>query len=315
MKTSYTYDEFDAGGWFEGIPENKREKILKEFNEMMRWKELYYNSEFPDIKSQYLTKIYNSLISGEKNVMTDFMNLNLKFDDPKIGNIIGLIIDKLKNDEYFLNIGQYKNPTEDKIKETNEIYEKFVTENVESTDNLLTESDVIFDDLLNVLSEYSDNNNPCPLLLFAETFDNSLLNSDIDIKEKFENAINSHGVHNACKEYLFWRNIIIGFENKNKYTIARYLENTNKLLDLYIAVYNSKIDKPQCFKILLTLLEEVYTDLDIFDFLKKYIDGYDTYLRNNRAYAYGFQKENPFPEMFIEQYLRMHKMRKEIKLF
>jgi len=296
-----TKEKLEEKGFFNKLSENRKEKLIGEINRKLEWLEFYYSSNIPNIKSKYMTDLYLALICGEKNSIVELIDAKCKFDVEKRKIIEQGFVD----DPYYFNMSNVI-PTQKEIDEANAKNEKFLIEN-EVLPDIQEEEDKYksVDALIDVLSQFYDNNDPYPFMVFNDTFDFELISDDFELNTKYNKTINSTIFTTLKEAYKNWKPYLDNIGNKNKYFLADKLDCANNLLLIYERTSYINLYRTSFYDIFIPILMEMYKEFDIFDFLMKYDKAIKVYNPIN---------EN-FKELFINQYTREFRIKNEIKLF
>lgn len=217
-----------------------------------------------------------------------------------------------------------KNPSDIDIAEKNQAYDYYIE------DNEVTISDVydslfkreVIDDLTDAISSLNDSNDPYPLLLHCEKYDETAFEDDDHLIEEFKKALANPIVRYARDAYKKYKDTIIFSQTeKNKYRIANYMECVYAAIKLYERSFNVIIDKSEIDTVFFPILEELYLDFNPYDFVEKYYKAINKYnawrekdgdtLFWNHQLLINILK---FSDLFIEQYCRPYRINKEIKL-
>jgi hypothetical protein len=249
-----------------------------------------------EIKSRYLRDIKRALDTGEINeTVQGIVNLI------KTGR---MTIESFTNDENYRFKDDY-NPTEEKVNEINKAYEQFIVDNGIIVE--LYEDEDVVDTFCNAMSLFYDNNNPYAFLLFNETFNVEIIKNNSFLYTEYLGITENAVIDEKLKIYEKWKNKINSFKisKGNKYEIANYLECIDTLISIYENIHMTKIKRTECFALFYPILNEIYNEFNVFDFVEKYYKA---------IHSHAHTRED-FLNMFVEQYLRPYRLKKETKLF
>lgn len=247
-------------------------------------------------KHKHLMAILNALDSGENNDVTKLIVGLSKLEKYGSKTYEGIDYDWLFSD-YYEKCD--KDLTKEEIEKKNEeAYQYFIQEN-----NKFADFNNKIDKLLNYLSEFYDNKNPYPLMLFSETFNiDEISENDVDLIEKYSIAINHPVMLELRKIYEKYK-IYTQSSNFNKYFIAKQHQLIDYLINYYELNDFIKIDSQKCHQIANRILNKIDNKFDAKLFMEKYI----------KARTYEMMEE--FEAQFVQQYLRFIGLLPEIKLF
>lgn len=289
---------------------------LEKFNKYLSSAQIFNLHSFARIKE---TEVYINLSDVEKNKIENLVKLVLIKEDITEENLSIFLLDvvnKLENGEKYIGgffdiikfkeeFSKYLNPTEEEINIRNIEYNKFVDVNsviIYDHNKLNT-----VDSLQNNISKFIDNNDPYSFLLYNEDFDINTIVEWNDIVEIYNMVLNNpiikakQEIYNKNKEFII--NIS---KNRNKYRIANQLECVDIAIKLYETLNNLLLDKSYLDKVLIPIIDELYLEFDAYDFITKY---------NIATIKFKEKNLNGFDDMFIEQYCRPYRIKKEVKLF
>lgn len=260
--------------------------------------------DFPNL-DRYVRDILTAQRTGDTNITTQYMNALFSCDRKKLNEL------KTEYKDYFLakdyHLHDKKNPTDEERAEAVKVLNDFIAKNNIIVDIHFYDEDTVVDQLLDVMSQFTDNHNPYPFLLFRETFDFESNPLRADIRERYYKVQGAAITSYKQEIYEKWKDVIstLDFKGMNKYHVANYYECLDASLKIYEHMHNVRLEKVTYFNLLQPILSQVFDELNLWDM----IDKYQIALRKR------IHPDEKLNEMFIEQYVRQYRVKTEIKLF
>lgn len=265
----------------------------------LKFIETFVDNYCKKFERKHLSVLCEALKKGEPNDQTKLIAGLSQLKTAGFKDYEGLDKDWLFSDYYpKYDISLTK---EEKEKKNEEAYQYFIEKNIKCAENDKAMNKI--DKMLDYISEFYDNKNPYPLMLFSETFEvKDIPKNDIGLTDKYLTAINHPVILELQKIYEKYK-IYTLLSNPNNYFIAKQHQLIDYLINFYELNDFIKIDSQKCHHVANLILNKMGDKFDARLFMEKYV----------KARTYEIIKE--FETFFVQQFLEFMNITPTIKLF